>query len=342
MRIALLLVIVIVVLIIAVGLYNQYSIEARGNPPGFDPGNPILRTPDERFSGLVDFNYEPRYLTIRDTELGELRVHYLDEGPTDGEVIVLLHGQATWSYSYRDMIPLLTQAGYRVIAPDLIGFGRSDKPADWQQHTFQKHVEWLEATLQGLNISNATGFFFDWGGYFGLRVVVDKPDIFSRIVLVTTLVPRGEGLFNAGWVAWWRRHVLGPEVFPISAMVNDMTDNDLAQDTLVGLDAPYPDEVYKAGPRRFPMMIPATFLHPASTPNREAWDALAYWDKPTLTLVSERLAQRGFNPEELHKQIPGARGQAHTTYPDTGFFLIEDAPQALAEKTIEFIQANPD
>ena len=319
-------------------VYNHYDVQSRGNGPDYNPNVPVLRTPDVRFEVLDDFPFAPHYIEIDDPELGALRVHYLDEGPADGHVIVMLHGQATWSYSYREMIPVLTAAGYRVIVPDLIGFGRSDKPSDWEDHTFQRHVDWLAATLEALNIQGATGFLFDWGGYFGLRVVVDKPDVFSRLLLVTTTMPRANSVIGALWVAGWRRYILKPEVFPISGMVSDMTDRELDTATLEGLDAPYPDESYKAGPRRLPMMIPATPLHPAAAPNRAAWKELRNWDKPTLTLISEKLATAGFAPKEFHDQMPGTEGQPHETYADTGFFLIEENPVVLAAKTIEFIE----
>jgi len=333
--------IAIAVLIIGVALlfiYNQYDAQARGDAVAFDPDIPVLRTPDERFEALSDFPFMPHYIDITDPDLGALRVHYLDEGPVDGHVIVLIHGQATWSYSYRRMIPPLAAAGYRVIVPDLIGFGRSDKPADWNAHTFQKHVDWLAATLQALNIRGATGFLFDWGGYFGLPVAANHPEMFSRLVLNTTIVPRGNSVVGAIWTAGWRRYIYQPEVFPISGMVSDMTEKELDAETLKGLDAPYPDESYKGGPRRFPMMIPATFLHPAAAPNRVVWEQLATWNKPTLTQVSETIGQAGFNPKEFHDHIPGTQGQPHKMYPDTGFFLIEELPEVLAKATIEFIE----
>jgi len=339
--------ITIAVLIIGVALlflFNHYDVQSAGDAVAFDPGTPVLRTPDSQFEALTDFPFEPHYVEIADHDLGALRVHYLDEGPGDGSgnghVIVLLHGQATWSYSFRDMIPLLTAAGYRVIVPDLVGFGRSDKPADWNAHTFQKHVDWLEATLLALNIKDATGFMFDWGGYFGLPVAVEHPDMFARLVLNTTVVPRANSLLGAVWVAGWRRYILKPDVFPISSMVSDMTDKDLDADTLIGLDAPYPDESYKGGPRRLPMLIPATPLNPAHAANLLVWEELRNWTKPTLTLVSERIAEQSFDPKEFHDQIPGTRGQPHATYPDTNFFLIEENPEALAEKTIEFIEGS--
>ena len=331
---------VLVVGVVLLVVYNHYDVQTIGDAIAFDPEVPVLRTPDSRFEALTDFPFAPHYVEIEDPDLGALRVHYLDEGPADGHVVVLLHGQATWSYSYRKMIPILTAAGYRVIVPDLVGFGRSDKPADWRAHTFQKNVDWLEATLLALNIEDATGFLFDWGGYFGLPVVVDHPGMFSRLVLNTTTVPRGDSVVGAVWVAGWRRYILKPEIFPISGMVSDMTDKDLDAETLKGLDAPYPDETYKAGPRRMPMMIPATFLHPAAAPNQVVWEKLADWNKPTLTLISESLATQGFNPKVFHQQIPGTAGQPHEIYPNKGFFLIEENPEELAAKTIEFIEGS--
>ncbi len=338
MRILITVFLVLVAMVVGALLYNHYDVQARGNGADYDPGVKVLRTPDARFTALEDFSYTPHYLEIEDPQLGKLRVHFLDEGPADGHTIVLLHGQATWSYSFRDMIPVLTTAGYRVVAPDLVGFGRSDKPADWEAHTFERHVDWLTATLQTLEIKGATGFLFDWGGYFGLPVAVAHPEIFDRLVLNTTTVPRANSMFGAAWVVGWRRYILKPEIFPISGMVADMTEKQLDADTLIGLDAPYPSEAYKGGPRRMPMMIPATPLNPAHAANSKVWQALASWDKPTMTQISEAMATRGFKPEEFHRQIPGTRGQAHAIYPDTGFFIIEENPEELAAKTIEFIE----
>lgn len=338
MRKLLLAVVVLILCIALLFIYNHFDVQSTGDAVAFDPDIPVLRTPDKHFEALIDFPFEPHYIEIRDDDLGALRVHYLDEGPKEGHIILLLHGQATWSYSYREMIPLLTAAGYRVVAPDFIGFGRSDKPADWNVHTFRKHVEWLTATLEALDIKDSTGFLFDWGGYFGLPVAVEQPDTFSRLVLNTTTMPRANSVIGAIWVAGWRRYILKPEVFPISGMVSDMTTRELDAETLKGLDAPYPDESYKAGPRRLPMLIPATFLNPANAPNQKVWEQLSNWKKPTLTLISEQLATRSFAPKEFHDQIPGTRGQPHEIYPDKGFFLIEDNPEALAKKTIEFIE----
>ncbi len=341
LKIVISLMIFLVITGVGLGLYNDYDVQSRGNGPLYDPSVAVLRTPDTAFTSLTDFPYQPHYLEIEDADLGPLRVHYLDEGPADGEVVLMLHGQATWSYSFAKFIPILTAAGYRVIVPDLVGFGRSDKPSDWEAHTFQKHVDWLDATLNRLQIQNATAFVFDWGGYFALRLAAEQPELFSRLLLVTTTMPRADSVTGALWVAGWRRYIYSPEIFPISGMVNDMTGNGIDELTAKGLDAPYPDELHKGGPRRFPLMIPATPLHPANAPNQQAWEKLAGWDKPTIVLIAESMAQQGFKPQEFYDQLPGTKGQAHELYPDTNFFLIHDVPEQLAEKTVEFIEANP-
>jgi haloalkane dehalogenase len=328
----------------AFGFYNDYDVQKRAAVKPLDPDIRVLRTPEARFAALADFPFEPHYINIDDPKLGTLRVHYLDEGPADGEVILLLHGQATWSYSFRKMIPIFVAAGYRVIVPDLVGFGRSDKPADWNDHSFQQQVDWLDATLKQLensiDIRGANAFLFDWGGYFALRLLAEDPELFSRLILVTTTMPRANSLFAAAWVAGWRRYIYGPEEFPISGMVSEMTGTELDDITLAGLDAPYPDESYKAGPKRMPMMIPATTLHPTARPNREAWDKLQGWDGPALTLLGASIAERGFNPQEFYDAFPGAAGQPHQLYPGMGFFLIADVPEQLAQTTIEFIELN--
>ncbi|ARN75062.1 haloalkane dehalogenase [Oceanicoccus sagamiensis] len=300
----------------------------------------VLRTDNSRFEHLQDFDFEPHYLEIQDKEFGSLRMHYLDEGDTAAPVIVCLHGQATWSYSYRNMIPVFVASGYRVIAPDFIGFGRSDKLQDDSDYSFAKHIQWLTEALTALEITDATGFFFDWGGYFGLPIAAANSSIFSRLVLVNTTLPRAAGIINALWVAGWRKYILKGPVFPIGEMVDKMTDTDLSAQERMALDAPFPDESYKAGPRSFPMLIPATTLNPATKANRAAWAQLAGWTKPAVTFVSERLSKRGFSPKEFYRQIPGTAGQAHQTFAGAGFFIIEDCPELLAASTLRFIQSS--
>jgi haloalkane dehalogenase len=340
LKIVLSVIVILVVGIAGLALYNDYDVKQRAAVHPADPNVLVLRTPEARFDALTDFPYQPHYINIEDAKLGTLRVHYLDEGPADGEVILLLHGQATWSYSFRKMIPIFTAAGYRVVVPDLVGFGRSDKPAEWEDHSFQKQVDWLDATLKQLDVYHSNAFLFDWGGYFALRLLAEDPELFSRLMLVTTTMPRANSTFGAIWVAGWRRYIYGPEVFPISGMVNDMTGNEMDAMTITGLDAPYPDESYKAGPIRMPLMIPGTRFHPTALPNRAAWDKLKGWDGPAVTMLAESIAERGFNPQEFYDQMPGTEGQPHKIYPGMGFFLIEDVPEELAEATVEFIQLN--
>ena len=334
------LILLVILLAAALGFYNDYDVQQRAAVKPADPNVLVLRTPESRFTVLTDFPFEPHYISIDDPELGTLRIHYLDEGPRDGEVILLLHGQATWSYSFRKMIPILTAAGYRVVVPDMVGFGRSDKPADWNAHSFQKQVDWLDATLEQLDIYNCNAFLFDWGGYFALRLLAEDPQLFSRLMLVTTTMPRADSVAGAVWIAGWRRYIYGPEEFPISGMVSDMTGTDMDTITLTGLDAPYLNESYKAGPKRMPMMIPATPLHQAAGPNQDAWKKLKGWDGPAITMLAQSISERGFNPQDFYNQMPGTADQAHRIYPGMGFFLIEDVPEELAEATVEFIQAN--
>jgi haloalkane dehalogenase len=302
---------------------------------------PILRTPDQQFSSLTNFPFEPHYIEVPDERYGPLRMHYLDEGEASAPVILCLHGQATWSYSYRRMIPLFVAAGYRVIAPDFIGFGRSDKLPLSSDYSYARHVAWLEHFIVAMKVKPVTAFMFDWGGYFGLPLVARLPEAFQRMVLATTTLPRGDSLLGALWVAAWRKRILKGDCFPISKMVDDMTDNRLSTETLKGLDAPYPDESYKTGPRQLPLLIPATGLNPASGPNKKAWRELSQCHIPTMTIVSERLSKRGFNPREFHKHIPGTLGQPHQVIKDAGFFIIEDFPELLAEKTLAFIGKTP-
>jgi haloalkane dehalogenase len=300
----------------------------------------VLRTPDERFKHLADFNFEPHYIDVLDKVHGPLRMHYLDEGAVDAPVILCLHGQATWSYMYRKLIPRFVDAGYRVIAPDFIGFGRSDKLADESDYTFYKHVAWLKAFLDSLNIKATHAFLFDWGGYFALPIAAQHPDYFASLTLVTTKLPRAGGVIGPLWVAWWRRHSRKGEKFSQADMVKGMTDSEMSQPVWDAYEAPYPDESYKKAPRSFPMLIPATRLNPATKRNREAWAKLKQWQKPTITIVSERLAKHAFKPSEFHQHIPGTQGQSHQIIANAGFFVVEDAPEQVVDTTLAFLEKN--
>ncbi len=294
----------------------------------------IIRTPEERFGDLPDYPFRPHYVTIPDPEFGELRMHYLDEGPADGGPVLCLHGQGCWSYLYRHVIPELAGAGLRVIAPDYIGFGRSDKLPSTDDYSFQRHVDWLTAFLQAIDLQNATGYLFDWGGFFGLRIAAEHPEFFSRIVLTNTSLPHGDSP-GREWFIKWREEQFALPRFPQGEMVDDGTKKPLAPEIIAAYDAPYPDESYKTGPRRFPMILPISANDPASPANTIAWETLGSWTRPVLTIYSSDFKGTAMGPERVLAHIPGCSGQDHTLL-DAGFYLPEDQPQQLARRLIAF------
>ena len=298
----------------------------------------ILRTPDERFSALPDYAFAPHYVELPDPEFRQLRMHYVDEGPRDRDVVLCLHGQGCWSYIFRKMIPILVGAGLRVIAPDFIGFGRSDKLPDTQHYTFQKHVDWLTAFLRQMNLQDINAYLFDWGGFFGLRIAAEQPDMFRTIALSNTNLPHGDSP-GRGWFIKWRAEQFAMPKFPQGEMVNDGVRHKLDQATIAAFDAPYPDETYKTGPRRFPMILPISADDPASPANTAAWEKLAGWRKPVLTLFSADFKGTAMGPERLLEHIPGCAGQNHCLLEDAGFFIVEDQPLELARRVAEFAGA---
>lgn len=296
------------------------------------PAN-VLRTPEDRFANLADYNFAPHYLDVPG-DTGPLRMHYIDEGNRQADVILLLHGQGAWAYSYRTMIPLFTAAGYRVIAPDYIGFGRSDKLKREEDYSFQSHVDWLRSFLQSMSLKNVTAFMYDWGGYFGLRVAAETPELFDRLVLSNTQLPMADQ-DGMEWFLKFRERVLSAPEFPMGQMVNRGTLNKLTPEVIAAYDAPYPDESYKTGPRRFPMILPTTPEDPPVAANRAAWEKLKTWDKPVLTLFSEMTAKTAMGPEPFFEQIPGTQSQPHALL-KAGFSIIEDQPAELASHILAF------
>lgn len=298
-----------------------------------------LRTPDERFLNLPDFAFAPHYLTVPDERFGALRMHYLDEGAREGHVILLLHGQGCWSYLYRRMIPLLVAAGFRVIAPDYIGFGRSDKLPSTNDYSFQRHIDWLTAFLDRLKLCDVTAYLFDWGGFFGLRIAAERPEFFGRLVLSNTNLPTGQGSGNA-WFIKWREQQFALPKFPQGEMVNDGVVQKLPPGIIAAYDAPYPDESYKTGPRRFPMILPIMADDPAAIANARAWEVLAGWQKPVLTLYSASFAGSAMGPERLQAHLPGARRQDHALLLDANFYIVEDQWRELARRLVAFASAS--
>lgn len=297
-----------------------------------------IRTPEERFDNLPEYPFAPHYAEIPDPEFGALRMHYLDEGPRNGPVILLLASQGCWSYIYRRMIPQLASAGHRVIAPDYIGFGRSDKLPETDDYSFQRHIDWNTAFLDQLELRGITGYLFDWGGFFGLRIAAERPEIFARLVLSNTNLPHGDAP-GAAWFLGWREEQFAKPEFPQGEMVNEGTRRELRPEIIAAFDAPYPDERYKTGPRRFPMILPITADDPASPANTAAWEKLGHWTRPVLTLYSKDFEGTAMGPERILGHIPGCQGQPHHLLQDAGFYIVEDQPAELARRLIDFAAA---
>jgi haloalkane dehalogenase len=296
----------------------------------------ILRTPDEHFKNLPDYNFAPHYLEVPDDRYGALRMHYLDEGDREAPVILLTPSQGSWVYIYRKLIPLLVAAGFRIIAPDYIGFGRSDKLPRSEDYSFQRHIDWLKSCLNQLEVRDATGFLFDWGGFFGLRLAAEEAHYFARLVCLNTHLPTGDPSSGHEWFRNWRAEMLALESFPQGEMVNTGVTTPLTPAEIAAYDAPYPDESFKTGPRRFPMILPIDLDDPARPANLAAWEQLAQWEKPVLTLFSENFLGSSMGPERLIEHIPGAQGQPHAGIPDTSFYIVEDAYKELTRRTVEF------
>lgn len=292
----------------------------------------VLRTPDERFTDLPGYDFAPNYV-----EIGSLRVHFLDEGPRDGHVVLMLHGEPSWCYLYRKMIPVVTAAGYRSIAPDLVGFGRSDKPARREDYTYVSHVEWMRALIfDHLDLSEITLVAQDWGGLIGLRLAAEHPERFARIVAANTALPTGDQSPGPDFLAWRDYSQAAPE-FPAGAIVQRATTTELPPDVIAAYDAPFPDESYKAGARQFPMLVPASPDNPATAANRAAWEVLWKWTKPFLTAFADSDPIFRGADAFLQQAIPGTAGQPHTTIENAGHFLQEDQGERLAEVVVDFI-----
>ena len=294
----------------------------------------ILRTPNERFAHLPDYPFGEHYALLR----GGLRMHYVDEG--SGEVELMLHGEPTWSYLYRKMIPILTAAGYRVIAPDLIGFGKSDKILEADAYSYASHAGWLTELIESLRLQNITLVCQDWGGLLGLRIVGQHPEWFARVVAANTFLPTGDQPPSEAFLQWrqFSQHV---PTFPVGAIVNMGCVHKLSADTIAAYDAPFPEEQYKTAARVFPTLVPISPNDPASAPNREAWEVLKTWHKPFLTCFSDSDPITRGGDTALQKLIPGTQGLPHVVIEQGGHFLQEDQGQRWAEYIVAFLKQNP-
>lgn len=295
-----------------------------------------LRTPDTCFSNLPGYDFEPNYLHVRDGEGGHLRVHYLAEGPHDAPPVLLLHGEPSWSYLYRKMIPPLAAAGHRVIVPDLIGFGRSDKPVRESDYSYQRHMDWIGSVVVELNLSDITLFCQDWGGLLGLRMVGEAPQRFSRVIAANTFLPTGDEPPGEALLKWRQFSQDVPE-FPAGAIIQKGTVSELPDEVVAAYDAPFPEQTFTAGARRFPMLVPTSPDDPAAEPNRAAWRALERFDKPFLTAFSDSDPVTRGAEKVLQTRIPGAAGQPHVTLEGGGHFLQEDHGERLAGIVDNFI-----
>lgn len=300
----------------------------------------VLRTPDERFDGLPEFPYEPHYLMVPDSEGGGLRIHYVDEGPKEAEPVLMMHGEPSWSFLYRKMIPIFLEAGYRAVAPDLVGFGRSDKPADRSDYTYNRHVAWMRAWLEQVDLKRTTLVCQDWGGLIGLRLLAARPERFARVVVANTGLPTGDFPISEAFLQWRRFSVEVPE-FNVGAIINMGTLSDLPEEILGAYNAPFPDETYKEGARIFPSLVPITPDDPAAPANRQAWEVLSRFDKPFLTAFSDGDPITRGGEQVFQKRVPGAQGQPHTVVQGGGHFLQEDRGEAFARVVQDFMTKTP-
>ncbi len=296
----------------------------------------FLRTPDDRFQGLSDYPFAPNYTHVDDTEGGQLRVHHVDEGPQNADPVLMMHGEPSWSYLYRHVIAGFVARGHRAIAPDLIGFGRSDKPTERSDYTYERHVRWMGEWLRKTDLRRITLVCQDWGGLIGLRLWAEMPDRFARIVVANTALPTGDQPMGEAFENW-RKFSQEVPVFPAGGILKGGTVSPMAEDVIAAYDVPFPDESYKAGARQFPMLVPSSPDDPSSAPNRKAWEVIRGLQTPVLTAFGADDKVMAGIDKVFQKLCPGASGQPHVVLPNAGHFLQEDVGPQLVEHTCEFI-----
>lgn len=303
----------------------------------------ILRTPEERFAGVAEVG-EASYA---DVPFGDstVRMAYLDVAPVHAAesepmaVVVLLHGEPTWSYLYRKVIPVVTAAGARAIAPDMIGFGRSDKPTEIADHTYARHVTSMASLLvDHLGLRGATLVGQDWGGLVGLRLATENEGLFERIVAANTGLPTGDHGMPDIWWAMRKAVETAPEL-QVGRAVAAGCVRGLSEADRAAYDAPFPDESYKAGPRAMPGLVPVSTDDPETEANRAAWSVLARWTKPFLVAFSDSDPITGGMAPVFRKVVPGTRDLDHPTIERAGHFLQEDAGAELGEEVVRFLGA---
>lgn len=295
----------------------------------------ILRTPDTRFAGLHEYAFASHYL-----DQDGVRMHYVDEGPRAAPPILLLHGEPSWSYLYRKMIPILVAAGYRAIAPDLIGFGRSDKPAHAEDHTLERHVTWMRGLLDALDIHDTTLVGHDWGGTIGMRLAAECDSCFSRIVASNTFLPTGDDVPSKAFLRWQRYAREAPR-FQVGGIIRGGCMSIVQPEVVAAYEAPFPDEHYLVGARQFPQLVPASPADPTAQPNRQAWEVLRQWERPFLCVFSDSDPVTRGGDHVFRTTIPGAQEQPHVCLKGAGHFLQEDKGEEFANIIVAFIQRTP-
>ncbi len=301
-------------------------------------GVDFLRTPDSRFDGLQGYSFAPLYVDVAARGCPALRMHYVDEGPRDGTPVVLLHGEPTWSYLYRSMIGPLVDAGHRVLAPDLIGFGRSDKPTRMQDYTYQRHVDWISLWIDRLDLHDITAVVQDWGSLIGLRIAAEQPNRFAKLLVANGFLPTADRPTPPAFRIWRAVGKYSPWL-PAGWLVDAGTVSRLSSAVRAGYDAPFPDKRYQAGARAFPQLVPTSPNDPAVPANRAAWEVLGRWTKPVLCVFGSRDPILGKADRALIRHIPGAAGQPHARI-RAGHFIQEDAGPELARRLLQWEAAS--
>lgn len=323
-----------------------------------------LRTPDDRFEGLEDYSFEPHYLQIAGGEGGQLRMHYLDEGPNDGPTVLLMHGQPSWSYLYRYMIPALVESGFRVVAPDLIGFGRSDKPTLIEDYTYARHIAWMSEWLTVLNLNEITLFCQDWGSLIGLRLVAAYPQRFSHVVLSngglpTGMVPKeyaeplkeayktlpvvqaeelGDRFKDTSGIPgflYWRKFCAESPDLEIGQLMAAVSARPLSTGAKNAYSAPFPDQSYMAGARKFPSLVPLFHDEPEVEENKAAWKVLAQFNKPFMTAFADHDPVTAGGDKPFLERVLGCKGVAHRTIKNAGHFLQQEAPEQCVQAILD-------
>lgn len=299
----------------------------------------ILRTPDDRFEDLPDYRFEPRYVELEDETLGALRQHYLDEGDSRSPAVLLLHGEPTWSYLYRRMIPGLVRRGYRTIAPDLIGFGRSDKPRAKEAYSYERHVAWLHRFVERVVPAGSVMYAHDWGGLLGMQLIAHIPAHFRALCVSNTGLPDGGRMpFQ---VHLWRAIAAVLPRIPAGRMVQLLSCRRLSAQEVAAYDAPFPTREYMTAVRRFPALIPIRPDDPAAVDNRAAWEVLARLEMQVLTLFGANdPVATGIFDNMIQERMPGAAGQPHAVIGNAHHFVQEDAPHELVDRLDDWLRGS--